>query len=75
MKVVELPASPEVLARVDLSQNGIDMMCVTGGLFPPRCQEPPVAVFLCNEFLWPACQGHKDRMRWALSIMPDSLAE
>ena len=39
MKVVELPASQEVLARVDLSQNGADMMCVTGGLLPPRCQE------------------------------------
>ena len=74
MKVVELPAAPEVLARVDLSHNGFDMLCATGGLFGPRCPEPPVAVFLCHGFLWPGCREHRDRMRWALSIMPDSLA-
>ena len=74
MKVVELPAAPEVLARVDLSQNGADMLCATGGLLIPRCQKPPVAVFLCHGFLWPACREHQDRMRWALSIMPDDLS-
>ena len=51
MNVVELPATPEVLTRVDLSQNGADMLCATGGLFGTRCQEPPAAVFMCNGFL------------------------
>ena len=39
MKVVELPAAPEVLARVDLSQNGTDMLCAKGGLLGPRCRD------------------------------------
>jgi hypothetical protein len=72
-KVVELPATPELLARVDLSHNGTDMLCARGGLFGPRCQEPPVTVFLCAGFLWPGCQEHKDQLRWALSIMPTGL--
>ena len=70
MDVVELPASPEVLARVELSQNGLDMLCAAGGLLNPRCKKQPAAVFMCNGFLWPACEGHRDRMRWALSMTP-----
>ena len=72
-KVVELPATPEILARVDLSQNGIDMLCAKGGLLGPRCQEPPVTVFLCGGFLWPGCQEHRDQLGWALSIMPTDM--
>ena len=74
MKVVELPATPEILARVDLSHNGTDMLCAKGGLLGPRCLEPPVAVFLCAGFLWPGCQEDKDQLRWALSIMPADLS-
>ena len=73
MKVVELPATPELLARVDLSHNGTDMLCAKGDLLGPRYQEPPVTVFLCAGFLWPGCQEHKDQLRWALSIMPTDL--
>ena len=75
MKIVEMPASPEMLAKVHLSQNGLDMMCATGGLLIPRCKEPPTAVFMCNGFLSPACDGHRDRMRWTLSMAPDVPAE
>ena len=73
-KVVELPATPELLARVDLSQNGIDMLCAKGGLLGPRCQGPPVTVFLCGGFLWPGCQEHRDQLGWALSIMPTDMS-
>ena len=72
-KVVELLATPELLARVDLSHNGTDMLCAKGALLGPRCQEPTVTVFLCEGFLWPGCREHKDQMRWALSIMPNDL--
>ena len=73
-KVVELPATPELLARVDLSHNGNDMLCARGGLFGPRCQEPPVTVFLSGGFLWPGCQEDRDQLGWALSIMPADLS-
>ena len=73
MKVVELPATPEVLARVDLSHNGTDMLCAKGDLVGPRCQKPPVSVFLYEGFLWAVCEEHKDKMRWGLSIMSNEL--
>ena len=72
-KVVELPATPELLARVDLSHNGTDMLCARGALFGPRCQEPPVTVFMSAGFLWPGCQEDRDQLGWALSIMPTDL--
>ena len=76
MEYIELAADVDTLSRVDLSFNGVDMGCAYGdlGLFGPRCEDAPAAVYYCAGFLWPAGNSHKAGMEYALRLAPDALA-
>ena len=75
MEYVEIPASPENLSRVDLSFNGVDMGCAYGDLgMMPRCEDTPSVIFYSAGFLWPACNSHRDKLAYALSIAPEALS-
>ena len=74
MEFTRHPATPENMARLDLSYNGHDLNCShPGTLNSDSCQQDTTVLFLINGYLWPSCAAHEDEIANALTLMPESL--
>ena len=74
LEYTRLTATPQLLQRVDLSYNGVDLNCShpTDQHLTP-CQNPTAVLFLCREYLWPACEPHAADIAAVLELMPEEL--
>lgn len=76
MEFTKHPATPELMARTDLSQNGADLKCCHPGVaFSGRCQGETTAIFECAGWLWASCDQHEEQLTHALGLLPRELCE
>ena len=76
MEFTRHQATPELMARTGLSQNGADLNCChPGEAFSGRCQGETAVIFECGGYLWASCDQHQEQLACALDLMPRELWE